>query len=377
MVLTPINETHVAALTAGIKTSQAVEIWLWIIIALVFAMVVVGGATRLTDSGLSITEWQPLLGAIPPVTDGDWLAAFEKYKQIPQYALVNKGMALTEFKFIYWWEWSHRLLGRFIGVAFALPFLFFWATGRLRAGLALKLVGLLVIGALQGAIGWYMVKSGLADRVSVSQYRLALHLGTAFAIIGLLVWLARDESVARGGVQRAAVARGVRMGASIITALVGLQVVLGAFVAGLKAGLVYNTWPMMNGEWIPGSLNAMTPWYRNFFENMTTVQFDHRMVAYAVAIAALAQVFAVANLPSISSVRRSAFVLAGAVFAQVAIGILTLLSGVKLGLGLAHQAGAALVLIAAVWHLHATYYARIEPRAISDRTRSPRDLLIG
>ena len=178
-VLTPANNDRVTAVPAGINTSRAVEIWLWAIIALVFAMVVVGGATRLTDSGLSITEWQPLLGAIPPMSDGDWLVAFEKYKQIPQYALVNKGMALTEFKFIYWWEWSHRLLGRLIGVAFAIPFLFFWATGRLRAGVALKLLGVLAIGALQGAIGWYMVKSGLADRVSVSQYRLALHLGTA------------------------------------------------------------------------------------------------------------------------------------------------------------------------------------------------------
>ena len=362
-MLTPINEAHVAAVTAGIKKSRAVEIWLWTIVALVFAMVVVGGATRLTDSGLSITEWQPLLGAIPPMSESDWLAAFEKYKQIPQYALVNKGMALTDFKFIYWWEWSHRLLGRLIGVAFALPFLFFWATGRLRGGLSLKLLGVLGLGALQGAIGWYMVKSGLADRVSVSQYRLALHLGTAFAIIGLLVWLARDEGVARGAVHMGVISRSVRSGALIVTALVALQVVLGAFVAGLKAGLVYNTWPAMNGEWIPSSLNSMTPWYRNLFENMTTVQFDHRMVAYAVVIAALVQIYLVRRLPSNSSVRRSAAVLVAAVFAQAALGILTLLSGVKLELGLAHQAGAAIVLIAAVWHLHATYRAPVEPKA--------------
>ncbi len=366
-MLTPTNDTRVAAGPAGISrfsaaiTGRAVEIWLWLIVALVFAMVVVGGATRLTDSGLSITEWQPLLGAIPPMSDADWLAAFEKYKQIPQYALVNKGMALADFKFIYWWEWSHRLLGRLIGIAFALPFLFFWATGRLRAGLALKLLGVLGLGALQGGIGWYMVKSGLADRVSVSQYRLALHLGTAFAIIGLLVWLARDERAARGGVHTGAISRAVRSWAAIITGLVALQVVLGAFVAGMKAGLVYNTWPTMNGEWIPGSLNAMTPWYCNFFENMTTVQFDHRMVAYAVAIAALAQIFLVRRLPSNSSLRGSADVLAAAVVVQGALGIVTLLSGVKLGLGLAHQAGAALVLIAAVWHLHATYRAAVEP----------------
>ena len=352
MVLTSTNGRRVAA---GFKANRAVEMWLWIMVALVFAMIVVGGATRLTDSGLSITEWQPLLGAIPPVSEGDWLAAFEKYKQIPQYALVNKGMPLSAFKFIYWWEWSHRFLGRAIGVAFALPFLFFAAAGRLRAGLTLKLVALLAIGALQGAIGWYMVVSGLADRVSVSQYRLALHLGTAFAILGWLVWLARDEASARSDAAAVRASPAVRRWASIIVALVALQVVLGAFVAGLKAGLVYNTWPTMNGEWLPASLTSMSPWYRNLFENMTTVQFDHRVVAYAVAIAALAQLFLVRRLPSGSKIRRSAFVVASVVMLQGALGILTLLSGVKLGLGLAHQAGAAIVLIAAVWQLHATY----------------------
>src|ERR1700675_2770936 len=174
------------------RNRRAIRVWLLAVAALVFAMVVVGGATRLTESGLSITEWRPLLGAIPPLNEADWQSAFEKYKAIPEYSIVNAGMSLAEFKFIYWWEWTHRLLGRLIGVAFALPFLAFWIAGRLRPGLPLKLIGILTLGGLQGFIGWYMVRSGLVDRIDVSQYRLALHLLTAFALLALLVWLARD-----------------------------------------------------------------------------------------------------------------------------------------------------------------------------------------
>ena len=173
--------------------NRAVAAWLWGTAALVFAMIVVGGATRLTGSGLSITEWKPILGAIPPLNEADWQTAFEKYKLIPQYALVNAGMTLSDFKFIYAWEWSHRLLGRLAGAVFALPFLVFWLTGRLRAGQPARLLSMLALGGLQGAIGWYMVSSGLADRVDVSQYRLALHLSVAFLLLGALVWFALDE----------------------------------------------------------------------------------------------------------------------------------------------------------------------------------------
>jgi cytochrome c oxidase assembly protein subunit 15 len=171
-----------------------VRMWLWCMAALVFAMIVVGGATRLTDSGLSITEWKPIMGAIPPLSDADWHDAFEKYKQIPEYHLVNKGMSLEAFKAIFWWEWAHRFLGRFIGLAFAAPFLAFWLTGRLRAGFAKKLSAVLALGAVQGGIGWYMVSSGLVERVDVSQYRLALHLSVAFLILATLVWLASSLS---------------------------------------------------------------------------------------------------------------------------------------------------------------------------------------
>jgi heme a synthase len=349
-----------ALTTAG---NRGVELWLWSIAALVFAMVVVGGATRLTGSGLSITEWRPILGAIPPLNEADWQAAFEKYKQIPQYAVVNKGMTLGDFKFIYAWEWSHRLLGRLIGALFALPFLWFWLRGKLRAGLAPKLLGVLALGGLQGFIGWYMVKSGLADRVSVSQYRLALHLTVAFAIMGLVVWLAREEAQHRQFITGPAASSGSRRRAGLLVALVELQVMLGALVAGLKAGLVYNTWPDMNGRFIPEGMWPLSPWYLNLFETIATVQFDHRMLAYLIVILALVQVLRKASRPVDQRVWRSRTILGFAVLAQMALGIAVLLYGVPLWLGLAHQAGAALVLIAAVWHLHDALRAGAPRRA--------------
>ena len=333
--------------------ASAVEVWLWALAGLVLAMIVVGGATRLTDSGLSITEWKPILGAIPPLNEADWLAAFEKYKLIPEYALVNTGMALGDFKFIYWWEWSHRFLGRSIGVACALPFAIFWMTGRLRAGLPLKLVGVLALGGLQGLIGWYMVSSGLAERVDVSQYRLSLHLTTAFAILAAIVWLALDEGEHRRGVTSDAAPLGIKRLAAILVALVFAQVVLGAFVAGLKAGLVYNTWPDMDGRFVPpdywtnaGALSV--------FESHAAAQFNHRMSAYLLLAAALLQAFWIVRLPVDARISRSGYILAAAVFAQMMLGIVTLLAHVPLPLGLLHQGGGAIVLAIAVWHLHAT-----------------------
>src|SRR5690606_23672169 len=286
----------------------AVRLWLYAMAALVLAMIIVGGATRLTDSGLSITEWQPLLGVIPPLTEADWHDAFAKYKQIPQYQLVNKGMSLDEFKFIYWWEWAHRFLGRFIGIAFALPFIWFWARRQLPKGLAPKLLGVLALGAVQGGVGWFMVKSGLVDRVDVSPSRLVL--------------------------------------------LVLLQSLLGAFVAGHKAGLTYNTWPLMDGQFIPDGLGTLSPWYINLFENITTIQFNHRMVAYLLALVAVLQFLWVARSVDDGRLVRSALFLVIGVFAQAALGIWTLLEVVPLWLGLAHQAGAAIVLMIAVRHQH-------------------------
>jgi cytochrome c oxidase assembly protein subunit 15 len=325
--------------------------WLVLVIALVFAMVVVGGATRLTDSGLSITEWQPILGAIPPLTEADWQDAFSKYMQIPEYHLINKGMSLGEFKLIFWWEWAHRFLGRFIGVAFALPLLFFLAKGWLSRRLASRFAGVLLLGAVQGLVGWCMVKSGLVDRVDVSQYRLALHLTVAITILGLLIWLLLDLGAAPQLVT-ATVPAAARVLAIGLLAVIVLQIVLGAFVAGLKAGLTYNTWPLMDGKFIPVGLGSMSPWYENLFENITTVQFNHRMVAYIVCLVAAANAIVVAILPVEGGARRLALLLVAAVFAQAALGILTLLFVVPLPLGLAHQAGAACVFAIGVWYTH-------------------------
>ena len=332
--------------------TRAVSVWLYFMAALVVAMVVVGGATRLTDSGLSITEWQPLLGAIPPLNEADWQAAFAKYQQIPQYHLINKGMSLDEFQFIYWWEWAHRFLGRFIGVAFAIPFLWFWAMGRLPKGTPMKLAGVLALGGLQGFVGWFMVKSGLVDRVDVSPFRLALHLILALTILALIVWLALDLKSESGSVRLRTVTPGQRRLAGTLVGLVLVQSLLGAFVAGHNAGLTYNTWPLMDGQFIPEGLGTLSPWWMNIFENVTTIQFNHRMVAYLLAGLALAQFIWISKTADDEALTRSAGILTLGIFVQAGLGIWTLLEVVPLWLGLAHQAGAAIVLILAVGHAH-------------------------
>jgi len=329
------------------SADAAIRVWLGFVTALIFVMVVVGGATRLTGSGLSITEWKPILGAIPPLSAADWQEAFDKYREIPQYQLVNKGMSLAEFQFIYWWEWAHRFLGRFIGVAFALPFLAFAAAGYMRRDLAPSLIALFALGALQGFMGWYMVQSGLVDRVSVSQYRLAAHLGLAAIIYAAMIWV----MLGVGQPARAARRGWAWLSAAGLVALSFVQILLGAFVAGMKAGFAYNTWPLMDGEFIPDGLMVMQPWHLNLFENALTVQFNHRMAAYALFAWALAH--AVAMWRAGHAARGSAALLAGAVVLQAAGGIWTLLAQVPLSLGLVHQAGAFIVLALAVWHLHA------------------------
>ena len=339
---------------------RTTALWLWSVAALVLAMIVVGGATRLTDSGLSITEWKPILGGIPPLSLADWQAVFAKYQQIPEYHLVNKGMTLEAFKTIYWWEWGHRFLGRFIGVAFALPLAWLWATGRLRASLKARLVSILALGGLQGAVGWYMVASGLVDRVDVSQYRLALHLVIAFVILGAIVWTALDLALPELG-DRARADIGSGMAVALV-ALILVQVVLGAFVAGMKAGLAYNTWPLMDGALIPSGLWVMQPWVLNLFENAATVQFDHRIAAYLLLILAGWHVVQLRGGPHAGS---AIAVLAGLVI-QAGLGIATLLAHVPLWLGLLHQGGAAVVFALAVWHAHALFSgvaaARLPPR---------------
>lgn len=330
------------------NNDRAVQLWLFAVAALVFAMIVVGGATRLTDSGLSITEWKPIMGAIPPLTDADWQDAFAKYRQIPEYHLVNKDMSLDGFKFIFWWEWAHRFLGRFIGFVFALPLVVFWATGRLRAGLGPKLLGVLALGGLQGAIGWYMVSSGLVDRVDVSQYRLALHLSVAFLLFALLIWTALSLNRTGAATQPSPATRP----ALLIAALLFLQVILGAFVAGTKAGSGYNTWPTMNGQLIPDGLFDLRPWYHNLTENLTAIQFNHRMLAYLIAALIIWHAINVIRSAELAAARTSAIALKVALLAQIVLGIFTVLYAVPLSLGLLHQAGAAALFGVSVWHLH-------------------------
>ena len=314
-----------------------VRLWLYAMAFLVFCMVIVGGATRLTDSGLSITEWRPLLGAIPPLNEADWLAAFEKYKLIPEYQIQNRGMPLSEFKFIYWWEWAHRFLGRFIGVAFAVPLIYFTFTRRIDRTLWPRLFALFILGGAQGALGWYMVASGLVDRVDVSQYRLAAHLTLAALIFAAIMWVAmgigRDRKRASSSNDWFAV---------FLVAFILLQIAAGGFVAGLDAGQGYTTWPKMDGQWVPSGLWDMAPGWKNAFENAMTVQFNHRVLAYILLLATTMHTWQSRSGP--------AAILALAIFAQACLGILTLLLHVPLAVALIHQAGAMIVLALAVWN---------------------------
>jgi heme a synthase len=343
------------------RNSTGLRAWLFGLAVLVFLMVGVGGVTRLTGSGLSITEWQPIVGILPPLSEADWRDSFAKYQQIPQYEHINKGMSLEAFKAIFWWEWVHRLLGRLVGVAFLLPFLGFLAAGQISRPLMGRLAAIFALGGLQGLIGWYMVSSGLAERTEVSQYRLALHLGLAILIFGALVWAAL--SVEERQEPSATPTRPPHLGpAAAILVLVFLQIVLGAFVAGLRAGASYNTWPLMDGRLIPDGLGAMEPWYLNLFENALTVQFTHRLVAYGLLLTALWHAWNVRRQPCPALIRLSAVWLAGAALAQAGVGIATLLTRVPLTLALLHQAGAVALFGLALWHLHTVLHPRPQAR---------------
>lgn len=350
--------SHATAARIGAPAHvAAVRSWLYGVALLVFLMVLVGGATRLTDSGLSITEWQPILGAIPPMSDAAWAEAFDKYRRIPEYRLVNKGMSLEAFKFIYWWEWGHRFLGRFIGLAYFVPFVFFLAKGWFPKGQVHRLAGLFLIGGLQGAVGWWMVASGLVDRVDVAPYRLATHLTLACIIFAALVWTA--ESL-EPGVARRPETRAVRAGAAALVGLVLVQIFLGGLVAGNDAGLVYNTWPSMNGAFLPDGPLALEPVWKNLFENHGTVQFVHRMTAYALVGLALWQAWAATRHSVVRDVRSTAIAAAVLLAGQAAVGILTLVWVVPMPLALTHQGLAVIVLGAAVLHLRAVRHRSVD-----------------
>ena len=344
-----VLSTPAPPVTAAPSARRAVRRWLFVVAALVVAMVAVGGATRLTGSGLSITEWKPVTGAVPPLSAAAWEQEFAKYRATPQYQLLNKGMSLSEFQVIYGWEWGHRFLGRLLGLAFFLPLVWFWWTGRLDRRLGLGLLGLGLLGGLQGAVGWIMVASGLQPGMTaVAPIKLMLHLTLASLIYAGLVWFA--TGLDRETDER--IPARLRVTAAALAGLVLLQIALGGLVAGSKAGLTYNTWPLMDGALIPplSGLFAVTPWIENFVDNVALVQFNHRLVAYLLLAVALLHLIDARRTAPGTRAERRAGVMLGLVAAQAVLGITTLLLAVPLWAGLAHQVAAMLVLGMAVVH---------------------------
>lgn len=328
---------------------RAVAWWLLACCFMVFAMIAVGGATRLTRSGLSITEWQPIVGTLPPLSLEDWQVAFAKYRLTPEYKQVNHAMSLDEFKGIFWWEYAHRLLGRAIGVVFLLPLLWFAWRKAIDGPLARRLGGIFVLGGLQGAMGWYMVQSGLVDDPHVSQFRLTAHLSIAFLIFAAMFWTALDLL----SPQRQPASAGLRRFAWAVLGVVGYMVITGGFVAGIRAGLAYNTFPLMNGHVVPPEIFMIDPWWKNFFWNMATVQFDHRLGAWTLAIL-VPWFWLRSRAENLSPAARTACNLLLLMLAvQITLGISTLLLRVPVALGTAHQAGAVLLVAAAIACVHA------------------------
>jgi len=328
-------------------SERRIVAWLLACCALIFLMVVVGGVTRLTHSGLSMTEWQPLIGAVPPLNDGQWNDVFERYRQTPEYLKVNRGMTLAEFKGIFWWEYFHRLLGRSIGAAFLLPLLYFLARRKIDASLGRKFALIFVLGGLQGGLGWYMVQSGLIDDPHVSPYRLTAHLGLAFLIYAAILASALQL---RAPVQaeRDARFRRLRLFAAALASLIFVMALSGGMVAGTRAGFVYNTFPLMDGHWVPVGVLAIQPWYLNFLENIPTIQFDHRLIALLLALLVPTLWFSIRRLCPSARVRFFSTLLLGALVLQISLGIATLVQGVPVALAASHQAGALLLFTAAL-----------------------------
>lgn len=334
-----------AAVSASRDEGRAFRRWLLLLVLLTFAMVIVGGATRLTESGLSITEWNLVTGTVPPLSDATWQAEFDRYRQSPQYELLNRGMALADFKRIYWWEWAHRELGRFIGLVFLGGFVWFVARRSVPLRTAVTLVGLGVLLAAQGLVGWIMVASGLEPGMTaVAPVKLALHLTLACLFFAALV----SVYVEAGGAEPERASRRLAWAARGLVILALVQIALGGLVAGRDAGLVYDTWPLMDGRLVPSGLGLLDPLWRNVVDNVTTIQFNHRVGAYVLAATTLA--YAIALRHSAPPVRNRALLLAGLVLVQTGLGIATLVNAVPMGLALMHQATAMILLLALVWN---------------------------
>lgn len=356
------------ALPASEHNSHArkVAAWLLVCCAMIFVMFVIGAVTRLTESGLSITEWKPITGAIPPLTEQAWQEEFAKYQQIPEYLYVNRGMTLAEFKMIFWWEYVHRLWGRLIGIIFLIPFAWFLIRGYIRGALAWKLGGVFLLGGLQGALGWFMVASGLVDRIDVSPYRLTAHLGMAVALYGLVFWIAlgllRPTAVWAPHVKR------LPAGAWALLALVFVTILSGGFVAGNDAGMTYNTFPLMDGHLVPAGYLDEAPWWRNLFENVAAVQFNHRVLGITTFLSALAFAFAAARAGALGSLASA---IAGMALLQAALGISTLLLVVPVPLAAAHQAGAIILLTLVLAATHALRRGAVAVKPIPTGAAAP------
>jgi cytochrome c oxidase assembly protein subunit 15 len=346
-----IRSAPAAAETASFEVRAAVRLWLIAVAGLIFLMVLIGGATRLTESGLSITQWKPVTGVMPPLSGAEWRAEFDRYKQIPQFARLNPDMTLDGFKTIFWWEWGHRLLARVVGAAFIIPGLWFWRQGQFKGALGRQLAAVTGLLALEPIIGWWMVTSGLSERTQVAQQRLALHLLIAAATFGALIYAAAGLG---GPTRPSAMTRpGFVISARLFVAAVFCQLGLGALVAGSRAGLIYNTWPLMGSSFMPGE--AFKPsWPQATLSDPATVQFDHRLLAYAiVAFAAVQAIAALRDAPG-APVASRAVILAAVALIQVGLGVATLLSLVPIELALAHQALALVLFGVAIVHLRLT-----------------------
>ncbi len=324
-------------------SNRAIAIWLLVVAALIFSMVILGGVTRLTRSGLSMVEWKPVVGIVPPLSQQQWQESFDKYKQFPEYRKINREMSVDEYKSIFWFEYSHRVLGRTIGLAFLIPFLIFLARGKIKKTHTLKFIAMFVLGGLQGLLGWYMVKSGLVNQPHVSQYRLTAHLIAAISIYSYILWVAWGFLLPRPSLDNTSHRKIMRY-SFVLTALILLMIVSGGFVAGTKAGLAYNTFPTMNGYWIPEGLYAQQPWWINLFENITTIQFNHRMIAWLLIACVPAFLFYAMRNITEPQMRLALHLLLVMLAIQVTLGITTLLFAVPVALGAAHQTGALMLL---------------------------------
>ena len=329
------------------KNDRAVAIWLISVAAVIFCMILLGGATRLTHSGLSMVDWKPIMGIIPPLSTADWMATFKLYQQSPEYLKVNAGMSLSDFKAIFYFEYGHRLLGRLIGLLFLVPFLIFWFRGQIKKSLLPSMVLTFVLGGLQGVLGWYMVKSGLVNNPQVSQYRLTAHLMAAMLIYGYILWVA--FGLLKKPVANIAASNKLFFVSLAFTLLIALMMASGGFVAGTKAGFTFNTFPLMGDHFIPEGMYSIQPFWLNWFENITTVQFNHRMFAYLLVLIVPVWAFAVRRLNVTDRSNTAAHLLMAVLITQVSLGVATILLQVPTVLGVIHQGGAVVLFTVALF----------------------------